>query len=107
MSAYLGELEQLVLLAILQLGDDAYGVSIRQLLAERSARDVSLATIYTTIERLDGKGLLRSHLGDPTPERGGRRKRFYRLSAAGDRALRDALGAVRALTAGLGRDFDA
>jgi DNA-binding PadR family transcriptional regulator len=101
----LGDLEQLVLLALLQLGDNAYGVSIRDLLAKRSRRDVALATVYTTLDRLSAKGLIHSRLGDPTPERGGRRKRFYRISAEGRQTLKRPLAAVRALSQGLGADL--
>jgi len=107
MSAYLGELEQLVLLAILQLGDEAYGVTIRRLLAERCRRDVALATVYTTLDRLETKGCVLTRLGESTPERGGRRKRFYRASALGQRALRQSIFALRALTQGLGKDLRA
>jgi DNA-binding PadR family transcriptional regulator len=105
MSAYLGELEQLVLLAVIQLGEDAYGVTIRQLLRERSGRDVALATVYTTLERLEAKGCLLTRLGASTPERGGRRKRFFRPSARGQQALQASLAALRGLTAGLGKEF--
>lgn len=101
----LGDLEQLVLLAILQLGDDAYGVTIAQILRDKAGRDLAMATVYTTLERLEGKGYLDSHLGDPTAARGGKRKRFFRVNAAGERAVRESLSALNALTAGLGRRF--
>jgi DNA-binding PadR family transcriptional regulator len=101
----LGELEQLVLLATLHLRDDGYGVTIAQMLREKAGRDLSMATVYTTLERLEEKGFLDSRMGEPTAERGGRRKRFFRVTAAGERALRDSLAALRALTAGLGRKF--
>ena len=105
MGLYLGELEQLILLVVLQLGDDAYGVTIRQLLRERSGRDVALATVYTTLDRLDQKGCMATRMGEPTAERGGRRKRYYTVTAVGRRALKQSLSSLRALTAGLGRDF--
>ena len=101
----LGDLEQLVLLAILQLGDDAYGVTIAQILRDKAGRDLAMATVYTTLESLEGKGYLDSHLGDPTAARGGKRKRFFRVNAAGERAVRESLSALNALTAGLGRRF--
>lgn len=104
---YLGELEQLVLLAIVQLGEAAYGVTIRQVLRDRSGRDVAMATIYTTLDRLEAKGCLATKLGESTPERGGRRKRFYRVTSEGQSALKQSLASLRALTSGLGREFQA
>ena len=101
----LGDLEQLVLLAILHLGDDAYGVTIAQILRDKARRDLAMATVYTTLERLESKGYLDSRLGDPTAARGGKRKRFFRVNAAGERAVRESLSALNALTAGLGRGF--
>jgi DNA-binding PadR family transcriptional regulator len=101
----LGDLEQLVLLAILHLGDDAYGVTIAEVLREKAGRDLAMATVYTTLERLESKGYLDSRMGDPTAARGGKRKRFFRVNAAGERAVRESLAALRALTAGLGRRF--
>jgi len=101
----LGDLEQLVLLAILHLGGDAYGVTIAQILRDKAGRELAMATVYTTLDRLEAKGYLDSHLGDPTAARGGKRKRFFGLTAAGERALHDSLAALQALTAGLGRRF--
>lgn len=101
----IGELEQLVLLAILQLDDDAYGVTIASVLREKAGRDPAMATIYTTLERLEDKGFLTSRLGEPTAERGGKRKRYFRVTAAGERAVRESLTALQALAAGLGRRF--
>jgi len=101
----LGDLEQLVLLAILQLGDDAYGVTIARVLHEKAGRDLAMPTVYTTLERLESKGYLASSLGESSAERGGRRKRYFRVNAAGERALRESLTALHALTAGLGRRF--
>jgi DNA-binding PadR family transcriptional regulator len=105
MSLYLGELEQMLLLVILQLNDEAYGVTIRRTLFERAARDVSLATVYTTLDRLEQKGCVTTRMGEPTAERGGRRKRYYRVSVVGMRTLKASLGAIRSLTDGLGREF--
>ena len=101
----LGELEQLVLLAILHLGDESYGVTIAETLREKTGRELAMATVYTTLERLEAKGLLDSWMGEPTAERGGKRKRYFRVTAAGERAVRDSLAALQALTAGLGRRF--
>jgi len=101
MSAHLGELEQLVLLALLRLGPEAYGVSVRRELQARTGRDVALGSVYKTLERLEDKGYVASRLGDPTSERGGRRKRHYELRPAGQRALDDALTALRRMLSGL------
>ena len=98
----LGEFEQLVLLAILRVADDAYGVTIRQAIVTESRRDVSLAAVYKTLTRLEDKGLVIASVGEPTPERGGRRKRYYTLSAAGRRALRQSIEVVRRMARGLG-----
>ncbi|HEV3333675.1 MAG TPA: helix-turn-helix transcriptional regulator [Bryobacteraceae bacterium] len=86
----LGQFEQLVLTAILTLGDDAYGVTIHSK-AEELARPkaVSLGAVYVTLDRLEDKHLVSSWLSDPTPERGGRSKRCYRLEALGERVLRE------------------
>jgi DNA-binding PadR family transcriptional regulator len=97
----IGEFEQLVLLALFRAGKDAYGVSIWRQIGERTGRDVSLGAVYKTLERLEDKGLVASREGAPTPERGGRRKKHYRLLAAGHRALADSIGALRRMTDGL------
>jgi DNA-binding PadR family transcriptional regulator len=83
----LGEFEHLVLLAILRLGTDAYGMRVRREIDERTGRDVSIGAVYATLDRLADKGLVTSHLSDPTPERGGRAKRSFRLTGAGANAL--------------------
>ena len=99
--ATLGEFEQLVLLALARQGTDAYGVSVCQDITDRTGRDVSLGAVYKTLERLEDKGLIQSRVGEPTAERGGRRKKHYKLMAAGQRALRQSLAALRNMTAGL------
>jgi PadR family transcriptional regulator len=98
----LGEFEQLVLLAILRAEDDAYGVTIRHAIVAESRRDVSLAAVYKTLARLEEKGLVIARVGEPTAERGGRRKRYYALSAPGRRALRQSIDVVRRMARGLG-----
>src|SRR6188472_4749040 len=85
----LGDIEHLVLLAILRLGLEAYGIPILDEVSARSGRDVSRATVYVALKRLEQKGLLTSKLGDSTPERGGRAKRFFKLKPAGLKALRE------------------
>src|SRR5262252_1170630 len=91
----LGQFEQLVLSAIVALGNKAYGVTIHERV-EQLARPKSVAqgAVYITLDRLEDKGLVRSWLADPTPERGGRRKRYYELQAAGERALEESLRAA-------------
>ncbi len=101
MGQFLGEFEQLILLALLRLGEDAYGVSIRAEIEQRTGRDVSIGSVYTTLERMERKGYVRSAIGQPTPERGGRRKKYYHLAAGGQAALSHTLRAVRSMTEGL------
>ena len=105
--AYLGEFEQLVLLALLRLGENAYGVTIRQEIERRTGREVTLGAIYKTLARLEGKGYIASTIGEPTPERGGRRKRFYQLEPLGSRALEHSFAALRRMTRGLGKELEA
>lgn len=100
---YLGEFEQLVLLAVLRLGDEAYAVPVRQAIEEAAARSVSRGALYTTLERLEAKGLLSSRMGEPTVERGGRARRYHAVTPAGLRALRAAREAVSRLSTGLER----
>jgi PadR family transcriptional regulator PadR len=97
----LGELEQLILLALARLGDDAYGVTVRREIATRAKRDLAFGSVYTTLTRLEEKGLVVSHIGDPTPERGGRRKKHFVISAAGRRALQRSLRAIRTMARGI------
>ena len=97
----LGEFEQLILLAILRLGDQAYGVSIRAELADRARRIVAPGALYTALERLEAKGLITSRMGDPTPQRGGRAKRYVAVTAAGRRAVARAQRAYQRLLDGL------
>lgn len=82
-NAFLGEFEQFVLLATARLGNDAYGVAIRQEIEDRAGRGVSIGSAYQALDRLERKGYLNSAVGEPTPERGGRAKRYYTLSAEG------------------------
>ena len=86
----LNQLEQYVLLCLIRLGDEAYGVPIHQEIEQRTSRSVSIATIYSALDRLEKEGLLVSHLSSPLPERGGRAKRLFRLSPDGATALQRA-----------------
>jgi PadR family transcriptional regulator PadR len=106
-SLYLGEFELLVLLAVLRLEDEAYGVTIRDALEAETSREVALGAIYKTLGRLEDKGYLASRLGEPTAQRGGRRKKLYRLEPAGSRALKQAVADLRRLTRGLGGALEA
>jgi DNA-binding PadR family transcriptional regulator len=106
-SPVLGDFEQLVLLGVLRLDQDAYGAAIRQEIHARSGRDVSINAVYTTLDRLERKGLLRSWVGDPTPQRGGRRRKFYALRPAGGAALRHAYQAFASMVDGLERRLEA
>lgn len=86
----LGQFEQIILTAILSLRDDAYGVTIHEKAAELSnPKKISPGAVYVTLDRLEDKGLISSWRSDPTPERGGRSKRYYRLEALGERALEE------------------
>jgi PadR family transcriptional regulator PadR len=98
---FLGEFEHVVILALLRLSDDAYGVTVRQEIEKRTGRDVSIGAIYATLERLQEKGYVRSRLGDPTPERGGRAKRFFRVTAKGIAAVNRTQSALRNMMEGV------
>ena len=99
----LGDFEQLVLFGVLrlELEDSAYGAAIRQEIHARSGRDVSINAVYTTLDRLESKGFLKSWIGDPTPQRGGRRRKFYALRPAGIAALRQVYRVFTAMADGL------
>jgi DNA-binding PadR family transcriptional regulator len=101
MPAILGEFERLVMLTVLRLGDEAYSGAVCDDLRARAGRDASPGAVFTTLERLESRGLVTSRYGDPTPERGGRRKRYYRLRADGRRALAHALDTERRVADGL------
>jgi DNA-binding PadR family transcriptional regulator len=88
MPTFLGEFEHLLLLALIELGDEAYTASIREVLEDWTGRSVSPGAIYTALERLERRGLVQSVFGDPTPERGGKRKKFYHLRPPGATALK-------------------
>jgi PadR family transcriptional regulator, regulatory protein PadR len=87
MSEYLGEFEQIVLLAVVRLGERAYGVPIRSEIETRTGRPVSVGALYSTLDRLESKGYVHSWFADATPQRGGRSKRYFRLLPEGAEAL--------------------
>lgn len=101
MADFLGEFEQLVLFAVLHLGDGAYGVTIREVIEARTGRSISAGAVYTALERLEGRGFVSSWFGDPTPARGGRRKRHFRVEPDGQRALRRAYDSLQRMARGV------
>jgi DNA-binding PadR family transcriptional regulator len=97
----LGEFEYLVLAAAVRLADDAYGVSIRQEIEDATHRPCSIGALYTTLDRLETKGLLKTWMGDPTPQRGGRPKRMVEVTTKGTRAAADFYEAVNRVSRGV------
>ena len=97
----LGEFEQIVLLAILRLGENAYGVTIRREIATCTGRAPAPGALYTTLDRMEEKGLVQSCLGDPTPQRGGRAKRYFTVTKRGRVAVTAAQRSYRHLLRGL------
>ena len=98
---HLGAFEQHVLAALLRLRGNAYGVTIRREIVERTGRDVAVGAIYATLDRLEAKGYVSSRLGEATPERGGRAKRYFEIEAPGERALQKAWRMSDSMRAGL------
>jgi PadR family transcriptional regulator PadR len=102
----LGSLEYIVLLALVRLGPDAYGMTVRRELESRAGRHLSIGAVYSTLDRLEVKGYVSSTFGQPTAERGGRAKRHFRIEAAGERALKASEEAIRRMSAGLRRRLE-
>jgi len=102
----LGDLEQLVMLALLRLGDDGFGAAVQREIAERSGRDVTLGAVYTALARLEEKGFVASYVGDPLPQRGGRRRRHYEVRPEGRAAIAEAWRAMKALSRGLSTQLE-
>jgi PadR family transcriptional regulator PadR len=98
---YLGEFEHIVVLALLRLQDRAYGVTVRQEIEFRTSREVSIGAVYATLDRLETKGYVKSRCGDPTPERGGRSKRFFRVTPKGVAAVNRTQRVLQIMTEGL------
>ncbi len=98
---YLGEFEQIVLLAILRAADEAYGVTIGSEIRQHTGRVPAAGALYTTLDRLEEKGLVSSEMGDPTPQRGGRAKRFFKVTGIGLQALTQAQRSYQNLMKGL------
>lgn len=97
----LGEFEYLLLTAAARLGEDAYGAAIREEIEETTERRCSVGSLYTTLDRLEAKGLIKTWMGDPTPQRGGRAKRMVRVTAKGIQAATAFYGAVRRVSRGV------
>jgi PadR family transcriptional regulator, regulatory protein PadR len=98
---FLGEFEQLVLLALIRLNEDAYGMAVRREIEARAERDVSIGAVYATLDRLEEKGLVRSKMGATSADRGGRTKKCFTITAAGARALEKSQQALRQMLDGL------
>jgi len=98
---FLGQHELMVMLAVMRLGREAYGVPIATEIADKTGREMLQGSVYATLERLEAKGLVTSHLGEATPQRGGRAKRYFKLTAEGVRQVREAQRALEALWVGL------
>ena len=98
---YLGNFELIVMLALLRVGEDAYGVPIAREIEERTGREVVLGSVYAALERLEGKQLVASELGEPTAERGGRAKRYFRVTSKGLREVRATQRTLKKLWQGL------
>jgi len=104
--APLGEFEQLVLLALLRVGDGAYGAALRREIERHSGRTLAISAVYVTLDRLEQKGLVRTRVGEPTPERGGRRRKHVTLLPAGRRALARAYQTFRGMVDGLEAELE-
>jgi PadR family transcriptional regulator, regulatory protein PadR len=97
----MGDFEQLILMALVRLGPNAYGVTVRREIETRGSRPVSPGALYTALDRLEKRGFVSSKLGEPTPERGGKRKRMYTLQPAGERALARVYESMRQMASGV------
>jgi PadR family transcriptional regulator PadR len=97
----LGSLEHIVLLALVRLEDNAYGMTVRREIEARTGRNISIGAVYATLERLEAKGYISSFSGEPTAERGGRAKRLFRVEADGERAMRVSQEAIEKMMLGL------
>ena len=106
-SKALNDLEQFVLLALLRLGDDAYGVPIRAEIEERAGRAVSMAAVYAALDRMERAGLIAADLSEPLPERGGRARKHFRLTDAGARRLAESRAAMERMWDGVELPRDA
>ena len=97
----LGSLEHIVLLAVMRLGSNAYGMTVRREIESATGRDISIGAVYATLGRLESKGFIKSYAGEPTAERGGRAKRYFGMTAGGKAALRNTHEVILKMSAGL------
>jgi PadR family transcriptional regulator, regulatory protein PadR len=97
----LGEFELVVLLALMRLGPEGYGMQVRREIEERAGRDAAIGAVYATLDRLEEKGMVRSKVGAPTPQRGGRARRIFAVTARGTRAVRETRAAFARMADGL------
>jgi PadR family transcriptional regulator PadR len=97
----LGSLEHIVLLAVMRLGSNGYGMTVRREIESATGRDISIGAVYATLVRLESKGLIKSYTGEPTAERGGRAKCYFRMTADGEGALRNTHEIIQKMSAGL------
>ena len=102
----IGEFELLILMSLLRLGGGAYGATIRRDIQDRTRRDVAVGTVYMTLRRLEGKGLICSYVGDPAPHRGGRRRRHYLMHELGQHALGRAYRSFKSMSDGLQQELE-
>ena len=102
----LGEFEQVVLLTLLRLGNGAWGAAIRRDIQERTGRELPVSVVYVTLQRLEKKGMVRSYVGNPTAERGGRRRRHYLIDTPGEQSLGRCFRSFRRLTEGLEKQLE-
>ena len=101
MTHTIGAFEQQILFALMHLGADAYGLTIREQIEARTGRPISAGALYTALDRLEKRGMVSSRLGDPTPQRGGKRKRLYTVESTGERALTQAYESLELMANGL------
>lgn len=102
----LGEFEILILFAIVRLQHEAYGATIHREIEDRTGRSIAIGAVYTGLARLQRSGYVQASIGEPTPQRGGRRKKYYRIQPDGARALKTSVQAYRQMTAGIERELD-
>ncbi len=107
MGRALGEFEHFVMLALVCLGDHAYGVTIKEEIETRTGREIYIGAVYTALARLQKNGYVAAEIGEPTAKRGGRRKKYYRLAGPGREALRQSHDALQGMTAGIESELEA
>lgn len=107
MGRALGEFEHFVMLALVRLREDAYGVTIKDEIEARTGREIYVGAVYTALARMQKNGYVTAEIGEPTAKRGGRRKKYYRLAEAGREALRQSHEAFRGMTTGIESELEA